>query len=72
MFRRPLTRLENNISDLAEYEATRENRRIERNQKQKQSHEKSIPKTRDEKLGVQTKQVPQKIILETPKVSSRF
>ena len=72
MFRRPLTRLENNISDLTEYEATRENRRIERSQKQKLSQEKSIPKTRDEKLGVQTQQVAQKLILETPKNTSRF
>ena len=72
MFRRPLTRLENNISDLTEYEATRENRRIARSQKQKLLQEKSIPQTRDEKLGVQTQKVAKKLIIETPKSSSRF
>ena len=72
MFRRPLTRLENNIGDLAEYEATKENRRLERSQKLKDLQQKSIPKSKDERIGYTAQLDNQKITLETPKNTSRL
>ena len=72
MFRRPLTRLENNIADLAEYEAARESRRLERTQKLKDMQQKSIPKSKDERIGYTSQTDNQKTILETPKNTTRF